>query len=78
MHVLELATKSIVDEIVRRAEDDNMQVTLHQGRCREQNKTAPYNNKVLIRNSMKNPRKTCKNLQKDLIASNVNVLSSAV
>ena len=69
--------KSTVDDI-KRAKDTGEPRTLRQGRCGRKPKTTPQDVKVMIRNSVENPKKTSKDLQRDLALAGVNVASSTV
>ena len=70
--------KSTVSDIIKRAEDSGDPQTLRHGRCGRKRKTTPQDVKVMIRNSVKNPKKTGKDLQRDLALAGLNVASSTV
>ena len=70
--------KSTVGDIVERAKDTGEPRTLRHGRCGRKRKTTLQDVKIMIRNSVKNPKKTSKYLQRDLAFAGVNVASSTV
>ena len=70
--------KSTVGDIMKRAKDTGEPSTLRHGRCGRKRKTTPQGVKVMMKNSVKNPKKTSKDLQRDLALAGVNVGSSTV
>ena len=70
--------KSHVGDIIKRAKDTGEPRTLQHGRCGRKRKTTPKDVKVMIRNGVKNPKKTSKDLQRDLALADVNVASTKV
>ena len=70
--------KSTVGDILKRKEDTGESSTLRRGRCGRKRKTTPRDNKVIIRNSIKYPKKTSIDLQRDLSSAGVNISSSTV
>ena len=70
--------KSTVGEIVKRAEGKSNPGTLRKGRCGAKPKTTPYDDKVIIRNSVKNPKKNSKDLQRNMTSAGVNICSSTI
>ena len=69
---------STVGDIIKRAKDTSEQRTLRHGRCGRKRKTTPQHVKVMIRNSVKNPKKTSKDIQRDIALAGVNVAFSTV
>ena len=55
-----------VGDIIKRAENTGEPRTLRHGRCGRKRKTTPQDVKVMIRNSVKNPKKTSRDFQRDL------------
>ena len=51
-------SKSTVGDIIKRADDTGVPGTLRHGRCGRKLKTTPQDVKVMIKNSVKNPKKT--------------------
>ena len=70
--------KSTVGDIIKRAKDTGEPRTLRHGRCGRKCKTTLQDVKVMIRNSVKNLKKTSKDLQRVLALAGVNVASSTV
>lgn len=70
--------KSTVGDILKRNEDTGEPSTLRRGRCGRKRKTTPHDDKVIIRNSVKDPKKTSVDLLRDLSSAGVNVSSSTV
>ena len=70
--------KSTVGDILKRKKDTGESSTLRQGRCGRKRKTTPRDDTVIIRESIKNPKKTSADLQRDLSTSGVNISSSTV
>ena len=70
--------KSTVGDILKRKQDTGESSTLRQGRCGRKRKTTPRDDTVIIRESIKNPKKTSADLQRDLSTSGVNISSSTV
>ena len=70
--------KSTVGRIVK-AEDENDDFSIHRrGRCGRKRKTTSHGDKTVIRNSIKSPWKTSKELQSDLATSGVLVDCSII
>ena len=65
-------------DITKRAKDTSEPRTLRHERCGRKRKTTSQDVKEMIRNSVKNPKKTSKDLQRDLALAGVNVASSTV
>ena len=65
-------------DIIKRPKDTGEPRTLRHGRCGTKRKTTSQDVKLMIRNSVKNPKKTTKDLQRDLALAGVNVASSTV
>ena len=70
--------KSTVGEIVKKAEDRGNPGALRKGRCDRKRKTTFYDDKVIIRNSVKDPKKNSKDLQRDMASAGVNISSSTI
>ena len=70
--------KSTVIDIIKRAKDTGEPQTSRHGRCERKRQTTPQDVKVMIRNSVKNPRKISKDLQRGLALDGVNVAFSTV
>ena len=70
--------KSTVGDILKRKKDTGESSTLRQGRYGRKRKTTPRNDTVIIRESVKNPKKTSADLQRDLSTSGINISSSTV
>jgi len=71
-------TKSTVGRIAKRAKDTGDCSTLRHGKCGRKRKTTPHDDKIIVRNSLKDPKKTSKDLQRDLASAGVHVASSTV
>ena len=54
--------KSTVGDIIKRAKGTGEPRTLRHGRCGRKRKTTPQDVKVMIRNSVKNPKKPSKDV----------------
>ena len=70
--------KSTVGKIVKKAEDKGNPGVLRKGRCGRKRKTTFYDDKVIIRNSVKDPKKNSKDLQRDMDSAGVNISSSTI
>ncbi|XP_069951387.1 transposable element Tc1 transposase [Cherax quadricarinatus] len=70
--------KSTVGRILKRADDTGDCGTLRQGRCGRKRKTTPHDDKVIIRCSVNDPKKTSKDLQRDLASAGIIVDSSTI
>ena len=70
--------KSTVGDILKRKKDTGESSTLRQGRCGRKRKTTPRGDSVIIRESIKDPKKTSADLQRDLSTYGVNISSSTV
>ena len=70
--------KSTVGVIVKKAEDTGNPGALRKGRCGRKRKTTFYDDKVIIRNSVKDPKKNSKDLQRDMASAGVNISSSTI
>ena len=57
--------KSTVVDLIKRAKYTDEPWTLRHGRCGRKRKTTPQDVKVTLRNSVKNPKKTSKDLLRD-------------
>ena len=68
--------KSTVGDIIKRGKDTGKPRTLRHGRCGRKHKTTPQDVKIIIRNSVKNPKKTSIDLQRNLALAGVKVASS--
>src|SRR5215469_6241739 len=66
-------TKSTVGDILKRKKDTGESSTLRRGRCERKCKTTLHDDKVFIRNSIKDPKKTSLDLRRDLSSAGVNV-----
>ena len=71
-------SKSTVGDILKRKKDTGESSTLRRGRCGRKRKTTPHDDKVIIRNSIKYPKKTSVDLRRDLSSAGVNISSSTV
>ena len=71
--------KSTVGRIVKAADEDG-DISIHRhGRCgRKRKTTTSYDDKMIIRNSVKSPWKTSKELQSDMVTSGVFVDPSII
>src|SRR5215469_11361646 len=67
--------KSTIGDILKRKKDTGESSTLRRGRCGRKRMTTPHNDKVIIRNSIKDPKKTSEDLQTDLSSAGVNISS---
>ena len=63
---------------MKRAEDKGNLGTLRKGRCGREHKTTPDEDKVIIRNSVRDPKKNNKDLQRDMTSAGVNICSSTI
>ena len=63
--------KSTVGKMVKAADEDGDISIYRSGRCRRKRKTTSHDDKMIIRNSVKSPWKTSKDLQSDLGTSGV-------
>src|SRR5215469_15753539 len=70
--------KSTVCDILKRKKDTGESSTLRRGRCGRKRKTTPHDDKVIIRNNIKDPKKTSIDLRRDLSSAGVNISSSTV
>ena len=70
--------KSTVGIIVKSPEDKGNPGTRLKGRCCRKRKTTPYDDKVIIRNSVKDPKKNSEDLQRDMVSDGVNICSSTI
>ena len=70
--------KSTVGDILKRDEDTGEPSTLRRGKCGRKRKTTPHDDKVIIRNSVKDPKKSSTDLRRDFSSAGVNVSSSTV
>ena len=70
--------KSTVGRIVKRSNDNDDVTVKRRGRCGRKRKTTARDDQMIIRNSVKNPRKTSVDLKRDLSAAGVNVDSSTI
>ena len=70
--------KSSVGKIVKMADEDG-DISIHRhGRCGRKRKTTSHDDKMIIRNSIKIPWKTSKELQSDLATSGVLLYPSII
>ena len=70
--------KSTVGKIAKAADEDG-DISIHcRGRCGRKRKTTSHDDKMIIRNSIKSPWKTSKELQSDLATSGVLVDPSII
>ena len=70
--------KSTVGRVMKAADEDG-DISIHRRRkCRRKRKTTSYDDKMFIRNSVKSPWKTSKELQSDLATSRVFVDPSII
>ena len=70
--------KSTVGRIVKRSNDNDDVTVKRRGRCGRKRKTTARDDQMIIRNSVKNPRKTSVDLKRDLSDAGVNVDSSTI
>ena len=70
--------KSTVGRIVKRSNDNDDVTVKRRGRCGRKRKTTARDDQMIIRNSVKNPRKTSVDLKRDLSDGGVNVDSSTI
>lgn len=83
LSIRQIATKlnisrATVGRIVKRGIETGDCSVLRHGKCGRKRKTTSYDDKLIVRNSVKDPRKTSKDLQRDLAAAGVHVDSSTV
>ena len=72
-------TKSTVGRILKMKEDRNdVTTTNRRGRCGRKRKTTTHDDRTILRNSLKDPRKISKDLQRDLAMAGVDIDSSTV
>lgn len=65
-------TKSTVGRIIKNEVTGNQGVE-RRGRCGRKRKTNAYDDKILLRNSVKDPQKTSQDLQRDLLAAGMHI-----
>ena len=70
--------KSTVGRIVKRSNDYDDVTVKRRGRCGRKRKTTARDDQMIIRNSVKNPRKTSVDFKRDLSDAGVNVDSSTI
>lgn len=71
-------SKSTVGRIVKRSQVTGESGVFRHGKCGRKRKTTSRDDIMILRNSVKDPRKTSRDLQRDLIAAGVQVDSSTV
>jgi len=75
----ELGTpKSTVGRVVKRSNDSDDVTIQRQGRCGRKRKMTTRDDQMIMRNSVKDPRKTSVDLRRGLSAAGVNVYSSTI
>ncbi|KAK9871192.1 hypothetical protein WA026_011473 [Henosepilachna vigintioctopunctata] len=70
--------KSSVSRILKTFEEGGSSSPKRKGNCGRKRKTSPRTDKLSIRNSKINPRKTSTDLRRDLMASGVEVSTSTM
>lgn len=70
--------KSSVSRILRTFQDSGSLSPKRKGKCGRKRKTIPRTDKILIRNSKQNPRKTSTDLRRDLLDYGIEVSTSTV
>jgi len=70
--------KSTVGRVVKRSNDSDNVTVQRQGRCGRKRKTTARDDQMIMRNSIKDPRKTSVYLKRDLSAAGVSVHSSTI
>ena len=70
--------KSTVGRVVKRSNDSDNLTVQRQGRCGRKRKTTARDDQMIMRNSIKDPRKTSVYLKRDLSAAGVSVHSSTI
>ena len=72
-------TKSTVGRILKMREDrSDVTTTNRRGRYGRKRKTTTHDDGMILRNSLKDPRKTSKDLQRDLAMAGVDIDSSTL
>ena len=72
-------TKSTVGRILKMREDrSDVTTSNRRGRCGRKRKTTTHDDRMILRNSLKDPKKTSKDLQRDLAMAGVDIDSSSV
>ena len=70
--------KATVCRIVKRSKDNGDVTIQRNGSCGRKRKITPRNDQMIMRNSIKHPRKTRVDLKRDLSTAGVNVDSSTI
>lgn len=71
-------SKSTVGRIIKKNEVTGNPGAEKRGRCGRKRKTNAHDDKILLRNNVKDPQKTSQDLQRDLVSAGIQIESSTV